>query len=69
MANVWTIRRFLFDRRGYYCETCLARALGLPIDDVRRNTRRGDTAEVVTRYRICHDCMAEREVVGLRIGA
>jgi hypothetical protein len=46
---------------------CLARALGLTVDDVRRYTRRSETVEVVTRCRMCDGCMAEKEVVGLRI--
>jgi hypothetical protein len=69
MPHTRTIRRFLINRRGYYCETCVARALGLSIDDIRRNIRRNETAEVVTRYGLCHGCLAEREVVGVRISA
>jgi hypothetical protein len=57
----------LIDRHGYYCVICLARALGLTVDDVRRYTRRSETVEVVTRCRMCDGCMAEKEVVGLRI--
>ena len=60
------IRRFLINRHGYYCEACLARTLGLSIDDVQHYTRRRETIEPVIRYRICHSCMAEKEVVGLR---
>jgi hypothetical protein len=67
MAHAWAIRRFLFERPGYYCETCLARSLGLPVHDIRRWRR--ETAEVITRYRICHGCMAEKGVVGLRMSA
>src|SRR5262245_18253205 len=69
MVHAWAIRRFLFERHGYYCETGLAQALGLPVHEIRRNARRRETTEVVTRYRICHGCMAEKEVVGLRICA
>lgn len=69
MTHAWTIRRFLARKHGYYCEACLARMVGLPIDDVRSNTLRNASGDLVSRYRICHGCMAEKEVVGVRISA
>jgi hypothetical protein len=69
MPHDWTIRRFLVRQHGYYCEDCLARTLGLSTEDVRRNAPRSATGDVVTRYRICHGCMTEKEVVGVRLSA
>lgn len=69
MPHASTIRRFLARQHGYYCEVCLARVLRLSTDDIRRNTLRNETGDLIMRYRICHGCMAEKEVVGVRISA
>jgi hypothetical protein len=69
MPHALTIRRFLLRRGGYYCQSCLARMLGLSSDDVRSNLPGYAMADLVMRYRICHGCMTEKVVVGVRLSA
>jgi hypothetical protein len=69
MPHAASIRRFLVRQHGFYCEACLARLLGLSTDEVRRSTARSATADVVVRYHVCHGCMAEKEVIALRLSA
>jgi len=64
-----TIRRFLLQRQGAYCDACLARALGLSLDDVRRHAWRDETGAFTIRYRVCAACGLEKEVIGIRTSA
>ena len=69
MPTAATIRLFLLTRRGAFCDTCLARALGLSLDDVRRHVGRDETAAFTIRYRVCAACGLEKQVIGIRTSA
>ena len=64
-SHATTIRRFLLSQQGYYCDVCLAGALGLSLAAVRREVWREDAAAFVIRYRACSGCAVEKEVIAL----
>lgn len=65
MSAEQQIWKFLVTHGGYYCEECLARHLGLAVDEVRR----ARSTDLVNLYRMCHGCHGERRVMAVRPGA
>src|SRR5262249_61273829 len=64
MSSATTIRRFLRDRPGHYCEECLAASLRVPLPDVRRAVR-DMNGGIIIRYRLCSECALEKETVAI----
>jgi len=69
MPRPSTIQRFLLRGPGFFCDACLASALGLSLDDVRRDAREGHPGAFMLRYGVCSVCGIENEVIGIRTSA
>ena len=65
ISQASTNRRFLLSEPGFYCETCLARAVGLSPSEVRRGVREVQAGAFTIRYRVCNGCGVEREVIAI----